>query len=86
MGLWALFLLNLCFYYGYREVQSMGNEVFVIQSSTRKNKDSCPLPARKTSWKYLKIGLAVLLVLGTLSACLAAIYYWDYIEHFKNWG
>lgn len=64
----------------------MGNGVFVIQSGVRKTAELYHLPAKKTSWKFIKIGLAALLVLGTLLACVAAIYYWDYIEHFRNWG
>ena len=64
----------------------MGNGVFVIQPSVRKTAEPYHMPAKKTSWKYIKIGLAALLVLGTLLACVAAIYYWDYIEHFRNWG
>lgn len=64
----------------------MESEVFIIQSGIRRTAGPYPLPARKTDWKWVKTGLAVLLVLGTLSACVAAVYYWQYIEHFRNWG
>jgi hypothetical protein len=38
------------------------------------------------SWKHVKMGLAALLVLGTLVACVAIIHYWEYLEHFRDWG
>jgi len=64
----------------------MRNGVFIIHPGVRKAAEPYHLPAKKTSWKYIKIGLAALLVVGTLLACVAAIYYWDYIERFRNWG
>ncbi len=40
----------------------------------------------KMSCKHVRMGLAALLVLGTVVVCVAVIYYWEYLERFRNWG
>jgi membrane protein YqaA with SNARE-associated domain len=64
----------------------MSNGEAIIPSCTREDVGSRSLFPNKMSWKYVKVGLALLLILGTLAACVAVIYYWEYIERFQNWG
>jgi membrane protein YqaA with SNARE-associated domain len=64
----------------------MRNGEATIPSCIREDTGSHPLLLNKTSRKYAKIGLAVLLVLGTVIVCMAVVYYWEYLERFRNWG
>ena len=64
----------------------MRNGEAIIPSYIQEDEGSHPLSPNKMSWKYIKIGLALLLIVGTLLACVAVIYYWEYIERFRNWG
>ena len=64
----------------------MRNGEAIIPSYIREDVGSHPLFPSKMSWKYVKVGLALLLIVGTLLACVAVIYFWEYIERFQNWG
>ncbi len=61
-------------------------EAIIPLSCIREDVGSHHLLPNKMSWKYVKVGLALMLILGTLVACVAVIYYWEYIERFRDWG